>query len=211
MPEGGSLNFIALADLAARKARDEVIVKSISQPLARRFVTSLLDRPFLRPLLELEINGCTSFEGALLLVGQELAHATKFRCRSQQFRGEECEALEISPLGWTTLAAEQVGLEDNRWMHLFREAIQGYVCVDQGAGICMSRPLYETALEIPDPALLERVVFINNGAKQFPHFRSGANQTDIGIRQEQSPWWSTDGQKRSCVDVFDLSRANEVF
>lgn len=119
-------NIIPLYDLAARRARDNALLERVTEPLARRFVTNLLNRPVLRPLLELEINGCTNYEGALVLLGQELIQVTTFRCRSTGLRGTECEALEFTNLRWATLNAEQEGLEGNRWMALFRGAVGSY-------------------------------------------------------------------------------------
>lgn len=199
-------NIIPLSDLAARRARDESLLEGVQQPLARSFVTNLLNRPVLRPLLELEINGCTNYEGALVLLGQELIQTTRFRCRSTDLRGAECEALEFSNLGWATLEVEQEGLENNLWMSFFREAIGSYACIDAGSGICMTRAHLETALEIPDPAILERVVFLNNGMRQFPNNYTQDQFIDDQVRRDHSSWWSLDGEKRNGVSVVDLAQ-----
>lgn len=199
-------NIILLSELAARRARDEALKKELKPPLARRFLSKYLDHPVLRPLLELEINGSTSYEGALVLFGQELVKTTKFRCRSAALRGVNCEALEISSLGWAMLAAEQEGLEDNRWMQGLRAAIAHYACLDRGAGICMARAALETALEIPDPDILQRVVFLHSGMRQFANHPSQAQPIDDNLRSEHSFWWSIDGEKRKGVAVIDLAQ-----
>ena len=56
------------ADIAAIKARNAVIEEAVREPVAVRFIKDLLSRPLLRPLFELESNGCTDLAGALLLI-----------------------------------------------------------------------------------------------------------------------------------------------
>ncbi|WP_164659546.1 hypothetical protein [Tropicibacter sp. Alg240-R139] len=200
------LSFLLNADIAARNARDRAIIESVPDAGAFHFVRRLLSNPTLRPLMELELNGCTSLVGALLLSSQEYVRTTRFRGRSARFRAREFEALEMTSLGSAALMSEIEGLEKNRWLGEFQTAVEGYVCIDHGAGICMSRPLFETALEIPDPEVLERVVFLNNGMRQIAEMYRKEEFIDAECRRDHSIWWSENGKSRKGVEVVDLGR-----
>lgn len=198
------LSFLRNADIAARSARDKVIIEAVSDAGAFHFMRRLLSNPTLRPLMELELNGCTNLEGALMLSSQEYVRTTRFRGRSARFRAREFEALEMTSLGASALMSEVEGLEENRWLNEFQTAVEGYVCVDQGAGICLSRSHFETALEIPDPELLERVVFLNNGMRQIAELHRREDFIDAECRRDHSIWWSATGKGRNGVEVVDL-------
>ena len=199
-------SFLLLADIAARKARDEAIRTAVTDPSAVKFITALLSRPLLRPLLELEYNGCTTYESALLLSSHELVRTTRFRCRSASFRGQEFEALELSHLGVEALFLEQEGFDGSRWMKMFQTGVEGYACIDHGAGVCISREHFETALDIPDPEMLERVVYLSNGARQISKGFRAEEFVDEACRREHSTWWTLDGKPRTSVEVADLTR-----
>lgn len=200
------LSFLLNADIAARNARDRAIIEAVSDPGAFHFMRRLLSNPTLRPLMELELNGCTNLEGALLLSSQEYVRTICFRGRSARFRAREFEALEMTPLGAAALMAECEGLEENHWLSEFQTAVEGYVCVDQGAGICLSRSHFETALEIPDPEVLVRVVFLNNGMRQIAEMYRKEEFIDAECRRDHSIWWSGTGKGRKGVEVVDLGR-----
>jgi hypothetical protein len=82
----------------------------------------------------------------------------------------------------------------------------GYCCIDDGQGICATRRFLQTALELPDPDILERVVRAESGEKQFPEAAALRKRVDDEQRAQSSHWWSTvEGSARSglIVDLED--------
>lgn len=176
---------------SCHQARQAIIQEFVTDAVGKNLINRTLGHPTLRALLELELNGCTSYQSARMLVAEGLARAETFKARAQLLRGKQCEYLEISQLGHLTLFDEQEGLEDNKFLSLLRGAILGYACVDYGQGICLTRELFETSLELPDIEILKRAVLTGSGEVQFPELRSLKSLVDEKGRAQASHWWSS--------------------
>lgn len=197
-------DMLVKADRLAHQARQAVLQEYVTDAVGRRILARAMNSPTMRPLLELELNGCTSYRSARLLLSEELVARRTFKARAQGFRGRECEYIELTTLGMAALFEEQEGLEDNRWLALLRGSIVGYCCVDDGQGICPTRSFLETALELPDPDILERVVHPISGERQFPEAAALRKRIDPNQRAKMSHWWSAaEGGARSGL-IVDL-------
>ena len=198
-------DMLLRADISAAQARREIYGQFIADEVGLRIVERVLANPVFRPLLELELNGCTGFQAARLLLSEALVRPVSFKARAQLFRSRPCEALELTPLGNATLWDEQEGLEDNRWFALLRGSIVGYSCIDDGSGICPTRDFLETALELPDLEILKRCVVSSTGERQFVDVGDTSKPVGEEQRAQASHWWSiVEGVDRS-GRIVDLS------
>lgn len=198
-------DMLLRANISAAQARKEIYGEFIADEVGLRIIERALANPVFRPLLELELNGCTGFQAARLLLSEALVRPVTFKARTQRFRSRPCEALELTPLGNAMLWDEQEGLEDNRWLTLLRGSIVGYSCIDDGSGICPTRDFLETALEFPDPHVLKRCVVSSTGERQFTDVGDTLKPVDEERRVRASHWWSiVEGVDRS-GRIVDLS------
>jgi hypothetical protein len=165
----------------------------------------MLGSPIIRPLLELELNGCTNFEAARVLMADELVLPVKFKSRAQGSHGMTCEGIELTNFGLSTLFQNQEGLDGNPWWELFRNAILGYACIDRGSGICGTRSRIESALELPDADILRRLVFIGNGERQLHLAVCGSKMIDSTLRASTASWWSHEADARRSGQIIDFS------
>ena len=192
-------------ELASRHSTREIVERYVRDPVARRIVTRALNDQVFRGLLELQLNGCTSFRLAKVLISEEMIRATPFKARTSEFRDEECDGIEISALGEARLWSEQEGLEENQWLGMLRGAVIGYVCIDNGQGICATRSFIETALELQDYSILKRLVEQHAGRRQFPALTTVDEAVDDEQRAAAAHWWSAlEGVGRS-GRILDLS------
>jgi len=196
-------------DREAHEVQKRVIKTFVNDSVGQRIIERMLRNPTTRPLMELELNGCTSFQSARVLVAESFVQPKTFRARAQGFRGKVCEYLEPTSLGMAALFDEHEGLEDNQWVALLRGAIIGYSCVDYGSGICATRDRLETALELPDPELLHRCVHFASGEKQFPEAQSLGTLINDNQRAEASYWWSSVEAEKRSGQVLDFSSMRE--
>ena len=161
--------------------------------------------PTVRPLLELELNGCTNFEAARVLLADSLIMPVKFKTRAQGFHGMVCEGIELTSFGFATLFENQEGLEGNSWWEFLTDAILGYACIDRGRGICGTRSRVETALELPDADIVKRLVFTGNGEPQLQREVRGSREINPALRASTASWWSDIGSAKRSGDVIDLN------
>lgn len=190
MQTGETNEMLMRADLLAHEARQAVLREFITESVGRRLIQRLLDDPTFRPLLELKLNGCTTYRGARLLAPENLVKVENFKARPAQFRGKECEAIDITQVGEILIAEELDGLEENRWLSILQRSILAYSCIDDGNGICGTRAFVETALELPDPDILKRLVSVWNGSRQFPEATAINQKLNDEQRASASHWWS---------------------
>tara|TARA_R100000935_G_C2841045_1_gene171016 strand:+ start:2831 stop:3448 length:618 start_codon:yes stop_codon:yes gene_type:complete len=201
----GSNEMLVVMEKKVWADRREILEKYVPDRIARRVVQRLLTSPTVRPLLELELNGCTSRESARVLMAEELICISKFRSRAEAYRGEDCEGIEISHLGYSTLFDVQEGLEGNPWLSFIQGAIIGYACIDHGNGICGTRSRIESSLEHPDPEIFERFVFLRTGQYQFQGNRFSGLRVENKERAATASWWSVAGGVDRSGEILDLS------
>lgn len=204
MRTGETNEMLMRADLLAHEARQAVLCEFITDTVGRRLIQRLLDNPTLRPLLELKLNGCTTYRAARLLAAENLGKIEKFKARPVPFRGRECEAIDVTQIGEILIAEELDGLEENRWLSILQRSILAYSCIDDGNGICGTRAFVETALELPDPDILKRLVSVWNGSRQFPEATTISHQLNDEQRASAAHWWSDSGNMKRSGRIVEL-------
>ena len=209
MRTGKTNEMLLRADILAHQAKQSVIEEFVTDMVGRRLINRLLDNPPLRPLLEIKLNGCTTYRATKLLVAEEFVKIEKFKARMSPFRGRECEAIEITTLGEMTIFEEQEGVENNKYISILHQAILAYSCIDDGNGICGTRAFLETALELPDQEILKRLVGVWTGARQFPDAISFDQNLKDEQRAQAAHWWSEAGNLSRSGKIVELSTPPE--
>lgn len=199
-------DLLVRLEQSCRMARHTVLLDYVGDDVVgRKLIERILALPNMRALLELELNGCTSYQSARSLVAEGFARVATFKARAQLLRGRRCEYLELTDLGRMALFDEQEGLDGNKYLGLLKGAILGYACIDYGQGICVTRELLETSLELPDSELLKRVVLVGSGEEQFPELKSVKSLIDAQARAKASHWWSTLDVAERNSQIVDLA------
>ena len=204
MRKGDTIEMLLRADLSAHEAKQKVLREYITDNVGRRLIQRLLDNPSVRPLLEVKLNGCTSYRAARLLAAEELVKTVEFKARPAPFRGRRCEAIEISHLGEIFLSEEQEGLEENTWMSILPYSIVAYSCIDDGSGISGTRAFIETSLELSDSDILKRLVRIWGGDRQFPDASAVSHQIEDEQRAGAAHWWSSEPSLKRSGRIVEL-------
>ncbi|MDV7143520.1 hypothetical protein R3X27_12600 [Tropicimonas sp. TH_r6] len=190
------------ADRRAHRARLDVFEEYIDDPVGRRVLSRLGNDIVFRSLLELELNGCTSFRGTQVLNAGGLVTLSAFKVRAGRFRGRECLGQQVSEVGRDFLFYEQEGLEDSHWLGYLRGSVLAYACIDDGHGVCATREFLETSVEIDDLEILKRCVHPYGGAYLFPEAWGLSGKVSDKSRASASKWWSaTTGPERSSAIV----------
>ncbi|MEY8832103.1 hypothetical protein AB9K29_03020 [Phaeobacter italicus] len=205
MQMNGSNDMLVEMEKRLRATQAEIFERYVPDRIARRIVERLLSSATIRPMMELELNGCTSSESARILMAEELISISTFRSRAKGFFGQECEGIELSSLGISTLFEVQEGLEGNPWMSFIQGAIIAYACIDYGSGICGTRSRIESSLDHPDPDVFERFVFLRTGQYQFQCNRFSKTRVDSEERASTAGWWSVVDDVKRGGDILDFS------
>jgi hypothetical protein len=146
------------AEMSARRAFNAAIesVKGLSK-LAVRRIQAYLNDPVWRAAYELRINGATSFESGLILLGARMIRLGNLTVRTGRFRGYPLEFAEFTDYGLQYLnACASFEGEDCPHREAVFECIGSYLVIDRGNGIVATRSLLEVAVEIDDWELLSR-------------------------------------------------------
>ncbi len=195
------------ADRRAHEVRLAVYAEHVDDPVGRQMLSRLGNDLVFRSLLELELNGCTSYRGTQVLLAGELVSATTFKLRAGRFRGRECRSLQITSIGMAMMFSEQEGLEGNRWFEYLRGSVLGYACIDDGKGICTTREFLETSLEINDIEILKRCVHPFGGSFLFPETWGIAGKITEKTRASASKWWSPDVYPKRSGAIISLEES----
>jgi hypothetical protein len=103
--------------------------------LERKRANTFVQDPFWRPLCELEVNGATTYEGALLLLASKLISSTSFRVRRGHSAGSFVECVDFTDAG-LQLFNEYAGQEiDDGLRERLITSLMSYAAIDTGNGI----------------------------------------------------------------------------
>lgn len=142
------------------------------QKRARRY----LEDPFWRPLCELEVNGATNFEGAMLLLAAGLIDYSSFQVRYGPAVGSGVQCVDFTDEGlqqFEYYAGEQV---DSDLKEKLINSLMSYALIDYGSGVVARRCAMEAALENDDWTFLTRLRTIPIG---MPQFQQGGVEVDL--------------------------------
>jgi len=173
-------DVLVRASLAAKRAwNNQLEIGLIDNEVINQFST-LLSHSFYRPLLELELNGCTNLRGARVLVESWLAKPVDYSMVCDWTAQSRFEGLEISKIGRNELRATIEDMGGCKYLPDFKRAIRIYLCIDEGHGICASSGLIRRALADSSQPLLGRLVFVNCGGRQFDTLPPSARASATG-------------------------------
>ncbi|WP_415182192.1 hypothetical protein [Phaeovulum sp.] len=131
------------------------------------FFKTVLDHAFLLPLMELELNQCTSNQGGQILSHQGLARPSCFSSEAPLFFGKSFISLELTSTGENEFRQIFHELPHGHYSGHFGNALSAYSCIDEGSGICATQKFIEDAVNMPNLQILERLVDAETGAKHF--------------------------------------------
>ena len=165
------LPFVEAATLAFSSYCDRLFHNSsLSEPEKGRALRVILD-PFWRPLCELEVNGSTSFEGALILLGAKLVEEDRFMVRTGLAGGQSVEVIDLTEAGMQLFSDYARIVKNSDWAEPnLIDSLRSYAAIDTGAGIVSSRSLAEAAIENDDWVMLNRMRSITTGQFMFRSF-----------------------------------------
>ncbi|PYF09249.1 hypothetical protein C8J30_110123 [Rhodobacter viridis] len=201
------VTFLVEAEIAARQAFDARIAREPGfSALARKRVSRYLDNPIWRGLVELHLNGATSFEHGLMLRGAGLLRPARFFVLAGDLAGRELDCVEFTDLGLEQLhgTLSFKGADDPCREAIYR-AVSSYLVIDRGNGIVATRSALEVALEIDDRDLLSRACSLVSGCPMAlpPPARSkGATEEDW---MEMAEFFSNGDDDRRGAAIIDLA------
>lgn len=138
---------------------------------------NVISDPFWRPLCELEVNGSTTYEGALLLLSSNLIRPTSFRVRRGNAAGSFVECVDFTDAGMQ-LFNEYAGHEcGDSLREKLINSLMCYAAMDLGNGIVARRSAVEGAIEIDDDEFLSRLRSVTVGSYPFSGFEAGLSAT----------------------------------
>ena len=166
-----------------------------------------LEDPFWRPLCELEVNGATSFEGALLLLAAKFIDRSNFRIRHGPAIGSYIQCVDFTDSGLAQFQYYADEQTDGILKEMILNSLMSYSVIDNGSGVVARRCAIEAAVENHDWAFLNRLRSIPNGIPQFQVSNVEENPTDEE-RSEYLKFVSGWEGRRSGARIVDLKRSD---
>jgi hypothetical protein len=171
------LSIIEATKNSHSKFWNNLFLNSALSPTERKRAQNIISDPFWRPLCELEVNGATTYEGALLLFSSNLIRPTSFRVRRGNSAGSFVECVDFTDAG-LQLFNEYAGHEgDDSLREKLINSLMCYAAMDLGNGIVARRSAVEGAIEIDDDEFLSRLRSITAGSYAFSGFEAGLSAT----------------------------------
>lgn len=192
-------------EVAEKLSREKIVSTYEEDMVGQKVLSRFVGDQMLRGMMELQLNGCTSFQFARSLLLDGMAELAQFKARSGRFRGTSYAVVEPTDLGLEWLSAQKEDLEEDPSFSTFRGAVLGYSCMDFGDGICSTRSFLETAMELPDPEILERVVHPQFRTHLFPQAHTIKGGVTENQRAKNAQWWSTDHLAPRLGRIIDLT------
>ena len=164
-----------------------------------------LEDPFWRPLCELELNGATSFEGALLLLATKFIDCSTFRVRHGPAIGSYIQSIDFTDSGLAQFQYYADEQTDAVLKEKVLNSLMSYSVIDKGSGVVARRCAIEAAVENHDWDFLNRLRSIPNGIPQFQITNAEENLTEEE-RSEYLKFVSGWEGQRSGARIVDLKR-----
>lgn len=153
---------LAKALLEGRVARNRVLRSSYPSALVSD-IERLLDHPIYFALLELEVNGCTSFRGSVVLLTQSLAYYDEVSI-SLPVTGElKAPFLDLTSFGKKVILHELEETIGDRTLAYFRKELGQFLYVDDGYGFVATAARIREAASHLDYDFLMRLAHPTSG------------------------------------------------
>ena len=143
-------------------------------PFTEVRLRGLLRNPFLRSILEIELNGATDYRSAMCLVGRGFAWFCPEKVQLADGTSLDVEVIDLTPDGQSYLdqASPKGSITPSKRAridphHLLCHAIGHYIVMDLGAGFVATVQTFQSAVDIRDFDFLYSVVS-EAGEQQTP-------------------------------------------
>ncbi len=163
-----------------------------------------LKDPFLRPILELDLNGVVNFGSALTLFSFKFIRIRSFTILRGPAKSERLEYVELTADGATYLNVQTASIPAvEKCFDSLCAAIKSYYAIDRGNGLVSTRDALDAAIEIEDGDLLSRLKKLPDGKQILPHgtVRNRVTETE---RMEMAQFWDQSGERRNGARIIDL-------
>ncbi|ESW61052.1 MAG: hypothetical protein Q27BPR15_08560 [Rhodobacter sp. CACIA14H1] len=157
-----AIPILAKALLEGRVARDRVLRSSYPKALVSD-IERLLDHPIYFALLELEVNGCTSFRGSVALLTQSLAHYDEVSISLPEASELTVPFLDLTNFGRKVLVHEVEETVGERTLTYFRKELGQFLYVDDGYGFVATAARIREAASQLDYDFLLRLAHPTSG------------------------------------------------
>lgn len=151
--------------------------------LARRVV---LD-PLWLPIVEMVVNGITTYQGGLLLKGASMLQGEKFTIKRGKESGKKITVYYLNQTAENYFNSFRISINKtllDKWMLAFSYSVQSYAAIDLGAGLIANNSVIKAALEHEDWELLTRLRSLKTTQYYFQNHHSSDNLLSEHIRKE---------------------------
>lgn len=168
----------------------------------------LLRDPFMRSIIEIDLNGTTDYRSSMCLVGRGFAQFRWDQVRLSDDSVLNVEVIELMPDGRSYLKQACRGVSDvrhtrprvNPW-DLLSHAVGGYLVVDQGSGFVATTATLQSAVDLHDFEFLYSVVG-ENGEKQTPAIKGIRDPATEAAWLDIQDCWSADHAPRTGAKII---------
>lgn len=197
---------------AAVCSSHEIFMRTVFQntrlsAVEKKIALSFLTDPVWRPLCELKVNGLTSYEGALILMGAKLVVNDVFFVRKADYTGLSVVTCDLSREGndqFDRYFGIHTGEKRANFTFEIFASFQEYAAIDTGAGLVASRSALESAIEFDDWEILKRLRDLPTGHYSFKG-QQCENPLPPEFRADYMEFYSSWENMRTGSQVIDLA------
>ena len=196
-PFAGGTNFLIRADQRAQAASICEITSELESMEDAATLCAAMSWPYVRPLLELQINDAVDASGGLILLALGYARTKKIIRDFRSEKKKEISVISLTQQGICRLDELYHYYEGDRWFAALDACVADYACRDLGAGIALGADFLTSAIACDETNVLRRVITPEGLRYQFPNLLGTAEAT-IG----------QDLQKKNALDARARLRAS---
>ncbi len=177
-------------------------------------VRAMLADPLLRPMLEINENGATNYENALMLTSLGFLASKTERITTGQFTGARLQCISLTDHGRQYISNWQDAMQSvhtDATPHPFDvllRFIRSYLVIDRGSGIVATTGVANFALKLNDRRILSRIVSIENAVFQFDLGTLARDAPETAWMKLAGSWSNTPVSSRTGASVVDLFDTN---
>lgn len=197
-PFAGGANFLIRADQRAQAASICEITSELESMEDAATLCAAMSWPYLRPLLELQINDAGDASGGLILLALGYARTEKIIRNFRSEMEKEFSVICLTQQGICRLNELYHYYEGDRWFAALDACVADYACIDLGAGIALGADFLTSSITNDEFDVLRRVITPDGLRYQFPNLIGisdaiidqdvqGKNALDSRIRPSATP------------------------
>lgn len=151
-------NFLVGAELSAQAVSAREFISELTSLEDAAKLCAAMNWPYVRPLLELQINDAVDASGGLILQALGFARMEKIFRDYRSEKGREFSVISLTEQGHSRLDWLYHCYSKDRWFAALEECIEGYDCRDLGAGIAIGADFLTSAIQYDEADVLGRVI-----------------------------------------------------